>query len=122
MLPDFALLDDPAGPFLRTTRNDRKAMFAVIAESGRQFRIQEGETFLIDYREGVEAGAAIKFEQVLLANGGGPSSIGTPAISARSSKRPSCDRRSTGPSLRSASSASARIRGATPATASTTRR
>ena len=97
-------------------------MFAVIAESGRQFRIQEGETFLIDYREGVEAGAAIKFEQVLLANGGGPSSIGTPAISGRSSKPPSCDPRSTGPSLRSGSSAAARIRGVTRATASTTRR
>jgi large subunit ribosomal protein L21 len=56
-------------------------MFAVIADGGRQFRIQEGETFLIDYRDGAEAGAAIKFEQVLLANGGGPSQIGTPAIS-----------------------------------------
>ena len=56
-------------------------MFAVIADGGRQFRIQEGETFLIDYREGAEAGAAIQFEQVLLANGGGPSEIGAPAIS-----------------------------------------
>jgi large subunit ribosomal protein L21 len=56
-------------------------MFAIIAESGRQFRIQEGDTFLIDYREGAEAGAAIQFEQVLLANGGGPSQIGAPAIS-----------------------------------------
>jgi large subunit ribosomal protein L21 len=56
-------------------------MFAVIADSGRQFRIQEGDTFLIDYREGAEAGSAIQFEQVLLANGGGPSQIGTPAIS-----------------------------------------
>jgi len=56
-------------------------MFAIIAESGRQFRIQEGDTFLIDYREGAEAGAAIQFEQVLLANGGGPSQIGAPASS-----------------------------------------
>jgi large subunit ribosomal protein L21 len=56
-------------------------MFAVIADSGRQFRIQEGDTFLIDYRDGVEAGAAIQFEKVLLANGGGPSQIGSPSIS-----------------------------------------
>jgi large subunit ribosomal protein L21 len=56
-------------------------MFAVIADGGRQFRIQEGDTFLIDYREGAEEGASIQFEQVLLANGGGPSQIGTPAIS-----------------------------------------
>jgi large subunit ribosomal protein L21 len=56
-------------------------MFAIIAESGRQFRIQEGDTFLIDYREGAEEGAAIQFDQVLLANSGGPSQVGTPAIS-----------------------------------------
>jgi large subunit ribosomal protein L21 len=56
-------------------------MFAVIVDGGRQFRIQEGDTFQIDYREGAEAGAAIRFEQVLLANAGGPSQIGTPAIS-----------------------------------------
>jgi len=65
----------------RTIETIERAMFAVIADGGRQFRIQEGETFLIDYREGAEAGAAIQFEQVLLANGGGPSEIGTPAIS-----------------------------------------
>jgi large subunit ribosomal protein L21 len=55
-------------------------MFAVIAESGRQIRIEEGDTFLIDYREGAEAGAAIQFDRVLLASGGGPSQIGAPAI------------------------------------------
>jgi large subunit ribosomal protein L21 len=73
----------PHGRYLafRTIETIERAMFAVIADGGRQFRIQEGETFLIDYREGAEAGAAIQFEQVLLANGGGPSEIGLPAIS-----------------------------------------
>ncbi|HUE14589.1 MAG TPA: 50S ribosomal protein L21 [Planctomycetaceae bacterium] len=56
-------------------------MFAVISDGSRQYRVQEGDTVIVDYREGAEPGHAIRFEQVLLANAGGPSSIGTPAIS-----------------------------------------
>jgi large subunit ribosomal protein L21 len=56
-------------------------MFAVIADSGRQFRVQEGDTLLVDYREGLEAGEPLRFEQILLANAGGKSAIGSPAIS-----------------------------------------
>ena len=64
------------------TENERSsAMFVVISDGSRQYRVQEGDTVLVDYREGVEEGNALKFEQVLLANAGGPSSIGTPAIS-----------------------------------------
>ena len=62
--------------------NERtSAMFAVISDGSRQYRVQEGDTLLVDYREGIEEGSALRFEQVLLANAGGPSSIGTPAIS-----------------------------------------
>jgi large subunit ribosomal protein L21 len=56
-------------------------MFAVISDGSRQYRVQEGDTLLVDYREGAEKGHALRFEQVLLANAGGPSAIGLPGIS-----------------------------------------
>jgi large subunit ribosomal protein L21 len=56
-------------------------MFAVISDGNRQYRVQEGDTVIVDFREGAEIGHAIRFEQVLLANGGGSSAIGTPGIS-----------------------------------------
>jgi len=56
-------------------------MFAVITDGSRQFRVQEGDTLLVDYREGIEEGSSVRFEPVLLANAGGPSAIGTPGIS-----------------------------------------
>ena len=56
-------------------------MFAVISDRNRQYRVKEGDTILIDYREGAEKGTAVRFDQILLANAGGPSSIGSPAVS-----------------------------------------
>jgi large subunit ribosomal protein L21 len=56
-------------------------MFAVITDGNRQYRVQEGDTLLVDYRDGIEEGSPVRFEQVLLANAGGPSSIGKPSIS-----------------------------------------
>jgi large subunit ribosomal protein L21 len=56
-------------------------MFAIISDGSRQYRVQQGDTVLVDYREGAEKGHAIRFEQVLLANGGGSSAIGKPGIS-----------------------------------------
>ena len=51
-------------------------MFAIIADGGRQYRVQPGDTLWIDYRDGAEAGSTLTFDRVLLANGGGKSSIG----------------------------------------------
>ena len=55
-------------------------MFAVIEDGSRQYRVQEGDLLKIDFREGVEAGATVSFDRVLIANGGAASSIGRPAI------------------------------------------
>jgi large subunit ribosomal protein L21 len=64
------------------TENERSsAMFVVISDGSRQYRVQEGDTLFVDYREGAEEGTPLRFEQVLLANAGGASSIGTPVIS-----------------------------------------
>ncbi len=60
-------------------------MFAVIVDGNRQHRVQEGSFLSVDYRgEEVQAGASITFDQVLLANGGGASVFGAPAISGAS--------------------------------------
>jgi large subunit ribosomal protein L21 len=60
------------------------SMFAVIVDGNRQHRVQEGSFLSVDYRSEIEAGASITFDQVLLANGGGASIIGTPTISGAS--------------------------------------
>jgi large subunit ribosomal protein L21 len=65
----------------RQQRERPSVMFAVISDGNRQYRVQEGDTLLVDYRDGVEEGNPLRFEQVLLANAGGSSAIGKPAIS-----------------------------------------
>ena len=55
-------------------------MFAVIEDGNRQHRIQEGDVLSVDYRDGAEVGSSLTFERVLIANGGGPSIIGSPVI------------------------------------------
>ena len=56
-------------------------MFAVIVDGNRQHRVQEGSFLSVDYRGEIEAGSSITFDHVLLANDGGTSLIGAPAIS-----------------------------------------
>lgn len=56
-------------------------MFAYIENGSHQYRVSTGETLLIDFIDTAKAGDEIKFDKVLLANGGGPSVIGAPAIS-----------------------------------------
>jgi large subunit ribosomal protein L21 len=56
-------------------------MFAIIADGGRQYRVSAGDRLSVDLREAASEGDAITFETVLLANGGGASLIGQPAIS-----------------------------------------
>lgn len=55
-------------------------MFAVIEDGSRQHRVHEGDLLSVDYRSDAEEGAALTFDRVLLANGGGTSIIGTPVI------------------------------------------
>ena len=59
-------------------------MFAVIEDGNRQHRVQEGALLTVDYRDDAEAGASLTFDQVLLANGGGASIIGSPTIAGAS--------------------------------------
>src|SRR5262245_46817183 len=70
--------------FFRGAKDDFRTgdiMFAVMADSGRQYRIQPGDVLSVDYRAEAQDGDAVQFDQVLLANAGGASAIGRPVIS-----------------------------------------
>lgn len=56
-------------------------MEAVIRDGGRQYRVREGDTLEIDYRDGAEAGSTIEFSDVLLVAGAGsPAKVGAPIV------------------------------------------
>lgn len=55
-------------------------MFAIVEDGSRQYRVEEGATVTVDFRADGNVGDALSFERVLLANGGGASVIGQPAI------------------------------------------
>ena len=50
-------------------------MFAVVRHKGHQYRVQEGDTFLVD-KMNLESGATFDFEEVLMKEG----TIGTPTV------------------------------------------
>lgn len=55
-------------------------MFAIIENGSHQYRVEPGSQLQIDYQSDAEKGGEIVFDQVLLANGGDSSVIGTPTI------------------------------------------
>jgi len=54
-------------------------MYAIIEDSGQQFRVQEGDEIEIDLREG-EPGSSIQFDRVVLVGGGPETLIGKPTV------------------------------------------
>jgi large subunit ribosomal protein L21 len=56
------------------------ASYAVIAEGGRQVRVQPGETVTMD-RLAARAGDEVSFDRVLLLGGEGDVKVGTPHVS-----------------------------------------
>ena len=55
-------------------------MYAVIEDSGQQFRVSEGDVVLVDLVEPAEAKKTIEFERVLLVNDDGKITVGTPLV------------------------------------------
>jgi large subunit ribosomal protein L21 len=55
-------------------------MFAIIEDGSHQYKVSAGETLVVDYRDTANDGDTLQFDRVLLANGGGASSIGQPTI------------------------------------------
>jgi large subunit ribosomal protein L21 len=54
-------------------------MYAIIADGGRQYRVEEGQELDVDYRD-VAMGDAITFDNVLAISGDDGVKLGTPAL------------------------------------------
>lgn len=55
-------------------------MYAIIADGGRQYKVEEGQELAIDFRDS-SAGDKLKFEKILaVSDGQGDLKIGTPTV------------------------------------------
>ena len=54
-------------------------MYAVIVTGGKQYKVAEGDVLFIEKLE-VEEGAAVTFDQVLMAGDGENVKVGTPVV------------------------------------------
>ena len=54
-------------------------MYAIIADSGRQFKVEEGQEVVVDLRD-EEAGSTITFDQVLAISGDDGVKVGKPTV------------------------------------------
>ncbi len=55
-------------------------MYAIIADGGRQYKVEEGQELAIDFRD-ISAGESLSFEKVLaVSDGQGDLKLGTPTI------------------------------------------
>ncbi len=59
-------------------------MYAIISDSGRQYKVEPGQTLDVDLREGVEAGDALIFERVLAVGGDEGFRLGQPLVAGAS--------------------------------------
>lgn len=58
-------------------------MYAIIADSGRQFKVEEGQELLVDYRD-VASGTDVTFDRVLAVSSGDDVKLGTPTVAGAS--------------------------------------
>ena len=58
-------------------------MYAIISDSGRQFKVEKGQEFDVDFRD-VQAGDKISFDTVLAVSGEGGLKLGKPTVSGAS--------------------------------------
>ncbi len=55
-------------------------MYAIIADGGRQYRVEEGQELDIDYREAATKGDELEFGRVLAVSGEQGLQLGQPAV------------------------------------------
>ena len=55
-------------------------MYAVIEDSGQQFRVQEGDVLEVDLRDLAEDQTKLEFDRVLLVSGDKGVNVGTPVV------------------------------------------
>jgi large subunit ribosomal protein L21 len=54
-------------------------MYAIISDGGRQYKVEEGQELVIDYRD-VAPGSELSFDRVLACGGDGTTRLGQPAL------------------------------------------
>ncbi len=54
-------------------------MYAIIADGGRQYKVEEGQEVEVDYRE-LSKGDELTFDRVLAVGGDGEVKLGTPQV------------------------------------------
>ncbi|MEX2317512.1 MAG: 50S ribosomal protein L21 [Pirellulales bacterium] len=54
-------------------------MYAIISDGNRQYKVEEGEELLVDYRD-VPPGEKVTFERVLAVGGDGDAKLGLPLV------------------------------------------
>ena len=55
-------------------------MFAVFEDGSRQYKVRQGDVLAVDFRSEAKDGETLTFDKVLIANGGGASTVGRPMI------------------------------------------
>lgn len=55
-------------------------MYAVIEDSGQQFRVSEGDVLDVDLRSLADDAKEVEFDRVLLVSGGKGTTVGTPLV------------------------------------------
>lgn len=55
-------------------------MYAIIADGGRQYRVEEGQQLDIDYRQSASKGDALAFDRVLAISGDDGLQLGQPVL------------------------------------------
>jgi len=54
-------------------------MYAIISDGSRQYRVEEGQEVVVDYRD-VPAGEKVTFDRVLAVGGEGDTKLGLPLV------------------------------------------
>lgn len=74
-------------------------MYAVIEDSGQQFRVCEGDVLNVDVRELAEGAAELAFERVLLIGEEGKTRVGTPLVAGAVVRAEILDAEAKGPKV-----------------------
>jgi large subunit ribosomal protein L21 len=55
-------------------------MYAIIVDGGHQYKVEEGQTLEIDFREALEPGSELVFDRVLALSSGDQFRLGQPTV------------------------------------------
>jgi large subunit ribosomal protein L21 len=69
----------PVARYLHDKKRKRNQMYAIIADGGRQYKVQTGQILEIDFRQAT-AGEEMKFERVLAIGGKDGIKLGKPTV------------------------------------------